>query len=175
MRNKLEEWQGRLRQVLDEEVAELVEAQVQRSRAGVRLRFFIDREDGIGIEDLARLSRKIGLVLDADPGLVGRYELEVSSPGMHRPVRTEDHFRRFAGETVHIWTLEPVGEGRHFEGTILGCADGTVSIQVDGQGLLSFDLAQIERAELRLDPKRPPRRYRVAEAAPRHEVLKDGE
>jgi len=176
MRIRLEEWEEKLRPVLQEEAAELVEAQVQRSRDGVSLRFFVDREEGIGIEDLARLSRKIGMALDAESDLAGRYELEVSSPGMDRPIRTEAHFRRFAGERVHVWTAEPVGEGRHFEGTILGCGDGIVSMRVDGLGTMTFRLAQIERAELRLDPRRPPQRYRAADDTASHdEVPTDGE
>ena len=64
MRIRLEEWEERLRPVLEEEGVELVEAQAQQSRNGMRLRFFVDRDGGIGIEDLARLSRKIGMALE---------------------------------------------------------------------------------------------------------------
>jgi len=160
---RLEEWEEILRPILEEEAAELVKAQVQRGRSSLCLRFFVDREDGIGIEDLARLSRKIGMTLDADPEMAGKYELEVSSPGMDRPVRTEAHFRRFAGERVHIWTVQPVDGNNHFEGVILGCNHGIASVRVDGLGTMDFDLAQIDRAELRLDPKRPPQRHRVAD------------
>ncbi len=176
MRIRLEEWEEKLRPVLEEEGVELVEAQVHRGRDGVRLRFFLDREGGIGIEDLARLSRKIGMTLDADSGLAGRYGLEVSSPGMDRPVRTEAHFQRFAGERVHVWTFEPVEGGRHFEGKILGCADGVVSVAVEGVGTMKFGLSQIERAELRLDPRRPPQRNRAADDTASHdEVPTNGE
>jgi ribosome maturation factor RimP len=174
---RLEEWEGKLHPVLEEEGAELVKAQVQRGRSSLCLRFFVDREAGVGIEDLARLSRKIGTLLDADPGFAGKYELEVSSPGMDRPVWKEGHFRRFVGERVHLWTMGPIAGGDHFEGTIAGCHDGVASIQVDGLGTMDFDLTQIERAELRLDPKRPPQRHRSAEgsAVAENEVPKDGQ
>ena len=155
---RLSEWEDRLRPALEEEAAELLEAHVSRRRNAMSVRLFIDREKGIGVEDLARLSRKIARILDADPVLAGAYALEVSSPGMNRVVRSEAHFRRFVGERVHVWTKSP-REGRtHFEGRIEGCAGGVVSVAVDRVGSVPFDLEQIERAELRLDPRRPPGR-----------------
>jgi ribosome maturation factor RimP len=136
----------------------------------LQLRFFIDREAGVGVDDLATMSRKIALLLDADPLLAGAYSLEVSSPGMHRVVRTEAHFRRFVGERVHIWTHD-AREGRtHFEGTISGCEREVVSVAVDGAGTLDFRLDEVKRAELRLDPKRPPASARRSTEARRHEV-----
>ncbi|MBD3162670.1 MAG: hypothetical protein GF346_09870 [Candidatus Eisenbacteria bacterium] len=153
---RLSEWEDRLRPVLEEEGAELLEAHVGRRRNAVSLRFFVDREAGIGVDDLARLSRKIALILDADPVLAGTYALEVSSPGMNRVVRSEAHFRRFVGERVHVWTKIPRQGRTHFEGRIEGCDEGVVSVAVDRVGSVGFDLDQIERAELRLDPRRPP-------------------
>jgi len=171
----LKEWGKRLRPVLDEEGAELLEVHVSRGRNSLRLRFFIDREDGVGVDDLAVVSRKIGLLLDADPLLVGRYSLEVSSPGMNRVVRTQAHFRRFVGEKVCLWTLRS-REGRsHFEGAILGCDEGVVSIDVDRIGRLDFELDEVERAELRLDPRRPPERATRKDEARRHEVSEHDE
>jgi len=152
------EWEERLRPLLEEEGAELLEAQVSRGRNSLRLRFFIDREAGLAVDDLARLSRKIALRLDGDPSLAGRYEMEVSSPGMNRVVFREGHFRRFVGERVHI-RLADIREGRrNFEGAILGCESGIVEVDVEGLGATSFALNEIERAELRLDPRRPPQR-----------------
>jgi ribosome maturation factor RimP len=173
MRWGLREWEERLRPVLDEEGAELLDAQVSGGRKSLSFRFFVDRMDGIGIDDLARLSRKIGLLLDADPSLVGSYGLEISSPGMHRVVRTEDHFRRFAGEKVHIRTLAPIEGRTHLEGVIGPCADGIVKVEVPGLGLIAVRLDQIDRAELRLDPRRP--RGGPAERARGGEVPDHGE
>ena len=115
------------------------------------------------------------MLLDSDPSLAGRYELEVSSPGMNRVVFTEDHFRRFEGERVHIWTLREKDGRSHFEGTILGCASGTVSVAVDGLGAIDFGIDEIKRAELRLDPRRPPRRKNPAADGASDEVRKNGE
>ena len=166
----LKEWQERLKPVLEEEGAELLEAHVSRGRKTLQLRFFVDREAGVGVDDLATLSRKIVSLLDADPLLQGGYSLEVSSPGMHRVVRTEAHFRRFVGERVHIWT-HGVREGRtHFEGTISGCARGVVSVAVERMGTIEFGLDEIKRAELRLDPRRPPAGTKRRDVAGRHEV-----
>lgn len=176
MQVRLVDWEERLRPVLVLEGAELLEAQVSRNRQTTRFRFFLDREAGIGVDDLARLSRGIAMLLDDDPALAGNYELEVSSPGMHRVVRTEAHFRRFVGERVHIWTRDEIGGRRHFEGTILGCEGGIVRVRADETGEIEFGLAQIERAELRLDPKRPPRRQsQAAGGEAGDEVGADGE
>jgi ribosome maturation factor RimP len=175
MPDHLSQWQERLGPLLDEEGAELLEAQVARLRNLVKLRFFVDREAGLTIDDLAHLSRRIALVLDADLALVGHYELEVSSPGMERVVRTEAHFRRFVGERVHIWTLQERDGVRHFEGTILSCDDGIAAIRVDGLGPADFPLTQIERAELRLDPRRPLRRAETPGGPATGEVPKNGE
>lgn len=175
MRWGLSEWGERLRPVLDEEGVELLDAQVSGGRRSQKLRFFVDRSGGIGIEDLARLSRKIGLLLDADLSLVGSYELEVSSPGMHRVVRTEDHFRRFAGERVHVWTLVPIEGRTHLEGVIGSCAGGAVQVVVEGLGPVPVRLDQIDRAELRLDPRRPAGGGGAAGRARRGEVPDHGE
>ena len=175
MPDQLGQWQERLGPLLEEEGAELLEAQVARLRNLVKLRFFVDREAGLTIDDLAHLSRRISLALDADPALVGRYELEVSSPGMDRVVRTEAHFRRFVGEWVHVWIFPEQDGNRHFEGTILGCEGGVVTIRVDGLGPTGFDLTQIERAELRLDPKRPIRRTAMPGGPGTGEVPKNGQ
>ena len=175
MPDHLSQWQERLGSVLQEEGAELLEAQVARLRNLVKLRFFLDREAGLTVDDLAHLSRRFALVLEADPTLIGKYELEVSSPGMDRVVRTEAHYRRFVGERVHVWTLEEREGQQHFEGTILGCRDGIVAVQVDGHGPTDFPLDQIERAELRLDPRRPLKRPHVLGSLETGEVPKNGE
>lgn len=175
MENRHKDWEERLRPLLDEEGAELLESNVSRGRNSIRLRFFVDREAGIGVADLARLSRRIGMLLDSDLSLAGRYELEVSSPGMDRVVFTQRHFQRFTGERVHVWTHRAKDGVDHYEGTILGCAGGTVSVAVDGLGPVSFGLDEIRRAELRLDPRRPPHRNDPAEGSPSGEVRKNGE
>jgi len=139
------------------------------------LRFFVDREAGNSVDDLARLSRRIGMLLDCDASFAGRYELEVSSPGMDRVVFTEHHFRRFRGERIHVWTARPRDGRVHFEGTILGCAAGMVSVVVDGLGTTEFGLDEIKRAELRLDPRRPPRPWKPKDESASDEVRKNGE
>ena len=94
---------------------------------------------------------------------------------MNRVVRTEAHFQRFVGERVHIWTLEMREDRDHFEGTISGCEQGVVSVAVDQMGTLDFRLDEIKRAELRLDPKRPPAGARRGKETRRHEVAEHDE
>jgi ribosome maturation factor RimP len=173
MKGSLNEWQTRLQPILEAQGAELLEAQVSRRRHSYAFRFFVDREEGIGVDDLALLSRRIGLLLDGDPVLAGNYSLEVSSPGMNRVVRTEAHFRRFVGERVHLWTHRPKEGRTHFEGTICGCEQGVVRIAVGKLGEIPFDLAEIRRAELRLDPRRPPKKAPPIGEARNDEAVSD--
>lgn len=175
MRWGLREWEERLRPVLEEERAELLDTQVSGGRKSLHFRFFVDRSEGIGIDDLARLSRKIGLLLDVDPQIAGGYGLEISSPGMNRVVRTEAHFQRFAGERVSVRTNVPVMGRVRLDGVIGSCADRVVQVEVEGLGRVEIRLDQIERAELRLDPRRPPRQGRPAPHEGRDEVRENGE
>lgn len=86
------------------------------------LRVLVDVEGGVGIDDLKQVSRAVSRRLDETDPMPGRYTLEVSSPGLERPLRTPDHFRRAVGEAITVKTV-PTFEGeRRLKGTLL-CAD----------------------------------------------------
>lgn len=88
------------------------------------LRVLVDVEGGIGIDELKRISRAVGRRLDEADPMPGRYTLEVSSPGLERPLRTPTHFRRAVGESIKVKTVPEAEGARRIEGTLLSADDG---------------------------------------------------
>ncbi|KRI41335.1 hypothetical protein APC20_02205, partial [Acinetobacter baumannii] len=83
------------------------------------LRVYIDKEDGVDIEDCGRVSEKLGKKLDEVDPIPGAYFLEVSSPGAERPLKKERDFERAVGKHVHVTTSEPIDGATVFEGELV--------------------------------------------------------
>lgn len=114
--------------------------------AGGVLRILVDRDGGVGIDDIAGVARSISRSLDEHDPIDGNYTLEVSTPGLERPLRTPVHFRRALGADVKVKTHPEVDGDRRLEGTISAADDDQVTVTAaDGsQRTLRYD--QIERA-----------------------------
>jgi ribosome maturation factor RimP len=133
----------------------LVELEVQRGKGKWVVRFYIDREGpgegeggGVDVEDCAEVSRAIGKMLDAKDPIDSPYTLEVSSPGLERPLRREEDFRTYAGSEVKIRVIEPVSGRKNFTGTILGVSGEGVSVRTETDEEFSIHLKNIKRARL---------------------------
>jgi ribosome maturation factor RimP len=111
------------------------------------LQVFIDAEDGVGIGDCLKVNEAVGDLLDVEDPITGRYHLEISSPGLDRPLRKEADFTRFTGERVRARTFEPIDGRRNFHGLIAAVDDGLVTIDVDGTAI-PVPVAAMERANL---------------------------
>jgi ribosome maturation factor RimP len=110
---------------------ELADLDAHAGKRGL-LRIFIDREQGVTLEDCERVSEQLGTWLDVEDPLPGSYVLEVSSPGFDRRLRTLKHFDRFAGERAKV-ELKDSREGRRrLTGRIVGTDERDVVIDVDG-------------------------------------------
>jgi ribosome maturation factor RimP len=99
------------------------------------LRLFIDKPGGVSLDDCSSVSRAVSAALDVEDPLDGSYDLEVSSPGLDRPLRTPEHFAKYAGSQVRVKTYGPLAEGdnrKTFIGRLVGYEDGKVVIDVDG-------------------------------------------
>lgn len=96
---------------------------------GATVRILVDSDGGVGLDALARLSRSVGRALDEHDLLDGRYTLEVSSPGLERPLRTPDHFRRAAGSDVKVKTLPGFDGPRRLTGVLEAVADDGVDLR----------------------------------------------
>ncbi len=105
-----------------------------------------DAHHGVTIADCAKVARELGGVLDVEAQIPVAYSLEVSSPGLDRPLRTALDFARFAGSEVEIRTLEPIEERRNFRGRLDGVEDNIVRMTVDGQPF-AIPMTIIEKAK----------------------------
>jgi ribosome maturation factor RimP len=119
---------------------------LQASSGGRLLRLFIDKPGGIGLEDCAAVSRQLSRVLEVEG--VDYDRLEVSSPGLDRPLRKASDFERFAGQKAEVRMRRKDESGqRRFVGVLKGVADGRVSLELDGK-VVALALEEMERAKL---------------------------
>lgn len=111
------------------------------------LRIFIDHEDGINVEHCAEVSRQVSAVMDVEDPITGNYNLEVSSPGMDRPLFQLEHYAAYIGEWAEV-KLRYAFEGRrNFKGVIVSIEDGDVVISADGEEFL-LPIESIDKARL---------------------------
>ena len=119
---------------------------VQASSGGGLLRLFIDKPGGVGLEDCAAVSRQLSRVFEVEG--IDYERLEVSSPGLDRPLRKGADFARFAGHKAEVRMRTPDATGRRkFVGVLKGAAEGRVNLELDGR-LVALALDDMERAKL---------------------------
>jgi ribosome maturation factor RimP len=112
------------------------------------LRIYIEnREDGVGIEDCEKVSRQVSALLDVEDPISGEYTLEVSSPGMDRPLFTAEQFGLYVGETVNIRLRTAMQGRRKFKGVIERVNEGVVDLLVDGESV-AIQLTDIDKANI---------------------------
>ena len=111
------------------------------------LRLYIDREEGITLEDCERVSRQLSAVLDVEDPISGNYTLEVSSPGMDRPLLQRDHYERFSGEQIKLKTMRPIEGRSRYAGLLQGVQGDDVILEVDGE-TVTIPLDAINQARL---------------------------
>ncbi len=125
---------------------ELVGVEFIRARHGV-LRVYIDHENGIGVNDCKAVSHQVSGLLDVEDPIRGEYSLEVSSPGLDRPLFQARDFERFAGHEINLRLLAPVDGQRKFKGTLAGMRDDHVVVRMDNEELV-VRLDEIDQARL---------------------------
>jgi ribosome maturation factor RimP len=125
---------------------------VAMSRGGGTLQIMIEPADGrpMDVEDCATLSRALSAVLDVEDPIPGAYTLEVSSPGIDRPLTREKDYIRWSGYLARLETTLPVEGRRRFKGTLLGFENGTIRIRLDDGKEADVPLSQILRAKLEM-------------------------
>ncbi|MCG2634138.1 MAG: ribosome maturation factor RimP [Gammaproteobacteria bacterium] len=115
---------------------ELVLLEMEARRGGMLLRVFIDGPRGIAVEDCARASRQIEGVLTVEEAVSGDYTLEVSSPGLDRPLVTPAHFQRFVGEQVKVKSWAAHAGQRNLRGRLLDADAEAIKLGLDGDSVL---------------------------------------
>jgi len=129
---------------------ELVDAELTGTGHHTVLRVFIDGPEGVTVDDCAKVSRQVSAILDVDDPLPGQYTLEVSSPGLDRPLVKPADFERCIGETVKIRMYEPLQGRKNFKGDLVKVSADHVVLAI---GQESFDLAFAGMEKARLVPK----------------------
>lgn len=126
---------------------EMVGTEFVRAGKHSILRVFIDHEEGISVDNCADVSHQVSAVLDIEDPISTEYNLEVSSPGMDRPLFTEAHYSQYVGEVVSVRLSVPMDNRRNFKGTLEACEEGVITVNVDGE---RFELAvsNIEKGNL---------------------------
>jgi ribosome maturation factor RimP len=135
-----------LRPEVEAQGCELWELEWVPGRSGL-LRLYLDAETGITVDDCERVSRAVSEVLDREDPIPGEYRLEVSSPGLERPLRTVAQFARFVGEAVFVELAAPLGGRRRFQGRLLSAGPQAIEVEVDGQ-TFGLPVSGIRKAHL---------------------------
>jgi len=118
-----------------------------RAKSGQLLRIYIETPNGVGVSDCEKVSRQMSAVLDVEDPIHGEYTLEVSSPGMDRPLFTAPQFARFVGEDVRVKLHAGVSGRKNFRGPLLSVEDDRLRMQVD-QETVELALDEIEKARV---------------------------
>lgn len=144
--------------LLEDLGCELVDLEYQREQRGWILRVFLDKEGGINLDDCAAASREISSLLDVENIINTAYSLEVSSPGIERPLKKSQDFKRFSGQLVKIKTLDAIdpdtsGKCRKtFIGTLSGLeGDEVLLLLKNAAGVSRIPLQQIDKANLKYE------------------------
>lgn len=139
------------RDIVEFEGLEMVHLEMKSEAGGRVLRLYIDREGGVTLDDCSRISRQLSARLDVDDPIPHRYTLEVSSPGLDRPLHSDDDFRRFAGRNVRVTTHEPIDGRRNYSGRLVGLAEGAVRLALENGGEVAIPRDRVARARLEIE------------------------
>jgi ribosome maturation factor RimP len=134
-------------EVVEGEGFELVHVEYVPRGTSPILRAYVDRPGGITISDCAELSRRISVLLDIEDFIPSQYVLEVSSPGLERPLFTERDYRKYKGQEIRLTTVEKIEGQRNFTGVIEDFRDQVLWLDCRNRTLL-IPLASIKRAHL---------------------------
>jgi ribosome maturation factor RimP len=134
---------------------ELVHLEYRKEGRRWVVRLFIDRQGGVTLDDCARASEQFGTVLEVEDLIPHSYTLEVSSPGLDRPLVAEEDYRRFVGRRARLKTKQPVDGQRNFQGTIESCNDGRIQLLLADGRAVEIPIPEIASGRLEIDLDSP--------------------
>lgn len=136
--------------ILSNEGLECVDLDYRREARGWILRLYIDKEGGVKLDDCARISQEVGRILDVEIPIAIPYTLEVSSPGLTRPLKTERDYVKYQNRLIRVKTVTPIGNQRQFKGRLLKVANEGIEIDMGG-GVVHIPFQNIGKANLILE------------------------
>jgi ribosome maturation factor RimP len=142
---------GIIEPVIESMGIELVDVELNKMRRKVLLRVYIDREGGITIDDCERVSREIEGVLDVEDPIQYSYVLEVSSPGLDRPLKAPKDFKRFSGNMVRVVTNDPIEEQTFFVGKLEAADENEIVLALPKDKKVTIPFDNISRAKLEVE------------------------
>ena len=137
--------------ILTDRGLELVDVEFQRETRGWILRLYIDRPGGVTLDDCQKVGEELGDHLDVADIIDYPYHLEVSSPGLDRPLTRDADFVRFAGKAARIVTRDPIDGQRNFRGRLAGLVDGAVLLDLADGRRLRISRGLIAKARLEIE------------------------
>jgi ribosome maturation factor RimP len=137
--------------ILRSEGMELTDLEFKKGRGRWFLRIFIDKEGGVTLDDCADISVQVGQILEVEDVIDKSYILEVSSPGLNRPLKKEEDYLKFSGRLAKISTYEAVSGKKVFIGRLKGLEEHSVVIEEEGGTLVSIPFAKIAKGRLEVE------------------------
>jgi ribosome maturation factor RimP len=139
--------QDRLASLVSAMGYEFVGCELQRQGRRSVLRIFIDSEKGVTLEDCSRVSYQVSAMLDVDDPIQGEYTLEISSPGLDRPLFKIEHYQKMIGNRIKVRLYAPIDERRKFVGVLLQVEGMDIHLQVDDKKIV-LPFSNIEKANV---------------------------
>jgi len=136
--------------LLMNEGMELVEVDYRREARGWVLRLTIDKQGGVTLDDCSRVSQTVGRELDVEDFISAPYVLEVSSPGLTRPLRSEKDFMKHCNRLIKLRTVDPINRRQQFKGKLLGVSNNQIELEME-EGIVQIPLAKIAKANLEIE------------------------
>ncbi len=137
-----------LEPIVEEKGLELVDVEFVKEGANWYLRIYIDKDGGVSIDDCEGVSRALEAKLDETDPIEQAYILEVSSPGIDRPLKKDADFVKFQGEIIDVKLYKPLDGKKQYQGKLLGLQDGVISLEEEDGAVRTF--TQKETADVRL-------------------------
>jgi len=136
--------------LLTNEGMELVEVNYRRESRGWVLRLTIDKEGGVTLDDCSRVSQQLGRELDVEDFISSSYVLEISSPGLTRPLRSEKDFIKYCNRLIKLRTVDPINSRQQFKGKLLSVSNEQIELEME-EGIVQIPLAKIAKANLEIE------------------------
>ncbi len=137
--------------ILSNEGMELVEIEYRRESQGWVLRLYIDKAGGITLNDCTHISQEVGRSLDVEDFISTPYTLEISSPGLRRPLKKEKDFIKYCNQIIKVKTIDPIENRRRFKGKLLGISENRIEIETEGK-IIQIPVSNVAKANLEIDP-----------------------
>ena len=134
--------------IIEEEKFELVDIEYKKEGPNWYLRVYIDKPKGITLDDCQKVSEQLSNKLDKEDPIKENYFLEVSSPGLDRPLKKESDFIRFKGEMVEVKLYEALNGSKTIEGELVGLENNIIKVKVDNVGLVEIPKDKVALTKL---------------------------